>query len=281
MRVDAHQHFWRLADREGQWPPASLAAIHRDFGPHDLAPHLQAAGIESTVLVQSLPSIEDTHWMLSVAAETPWVRGVVGWVDFKARDAVQQIESLACNPLLKGLRPMLQDLPDRDWIADRACDPAAQAMQRLGLVFDALVLPRHLGGLRRFARRHPGLAIVIDHGAKPLIADGEIEPWHSDMAGLAALPNVHCKISGLLTEAGERRERAALHPYVQILWVLFGPRRLLWGSDWPVLNLACDYAGWWELAQELAQRLYPTPQPDDLRALFGDNAARLYHLEPC
>jgi len=281
MKVDAHQHFWRLADREGHWPPASLQAIHRDFGPDDLAPHLQAAGVDATVLVQSLPSIADTQWMLSVAAATPWVKGVVGWVDFKAPDAAQQIEILARNPLLKGLRPMLQDLPDNDWIADPACDAAARAMQRHGLVFDALVLPRHLRALRRFANRHPGLNLVIDHAAKPFIARGEIEPWHGDMAALAVMPQVHCKVSGLLTEAGERRDAASLQPYLQTLWVLFGPRRLLWGSDWPVLNLASDYAGWWELAHGLAERLYPPPQPDDLRALFGDNAARLYRLDPC
>lgn len=281
MRVDAHQHFWRLADRAGQWPPASLQAIHRDFGPQDLAPHLQAAGVDATVLVQSLPSVADTRWMLSVAAQTPWVRGVVGWVDFKAPDAPEQIADLARDPLLKGLRPMLQDLDDADWIADPACDAAARAMQRHGLVFDALVLPRHLRGLRRFAKRHPDLPIIIDHGAKPLITSGALEPWRTDMAALAALPQVHCKVSGLLTEAGDRRDAATLQPYAQSLWLLFGPRRLLWGSDWPVLNLASDYAGWWALAHDLAQRFYPAPQPDDLRALFGDNAARLYRLTPC
>lgn len=281
MKVDAHQHFWRLADRQGQWPPASLEAIHRDFGPADLAPHLRAAGIDATVLVQSLPSVADTHWMLSVADATPWVLGVVGWVDFKAPEAAGQIEALARHPRLKGLRPMLQDLPDDDWIADPACDAAARAMQRHGLVFDALVLPRQLRALARFAHRHPELSLVIDHGAKPFIARGEIEPWLSDMAALAAMPQVHCKVSGLLTEAGERRDAEALLPYVQALWALFGPRRLLWGSDWPVLELAADYAAWWRLAHDLARRLHPLPQPDDLRALFGGNAARLYHLAPC
>jgi len=279
MKVDAHQHFWRLADREGQWPPASLAAIHRDFGPQDLAPKLQAAGVDATVLVQSLPSVADTHWMLSVAADTPFVSGVVGWVDFHAADVVAQIDELSRNPLLKGLRPMLQDLPDDDWIASAASDPAAEAMQRHGLVFDALVLLRQLRGLHRFASRHPGLPLVIDHAAKPLIARGDIEPWRADMAALAALPHVHCKVSGLLTEAGERRDAAALLPYVQTLWTLFGPRRLLWGSDWPVLNLAGDYAGWWQLAQALAHQLSPAPQPGDLRALFGGNAIRLYRLD--
>lgn len=281
MKVDAHQHFWRLADREGEWPPATLAAIHRDFGPADLAPHLQAAGIDATVLVQSLPSLADTQWMLSVAAATPWVRGVVGWVDFKAVDVVEQIDALARNPLLKGLRPMLQDLPDDDWIADPACDPAAAAMQRHGLVFDALVLPRQLRGLQRFAARHPGLPIVIDHAAKPFIASGEIEPWRSDMTALAALPQVHCKLSGLLTEAGTRCDAAALQPYTQALWELFGPRRLLWGSDWPVLNLAADYAHWWQLSHALTRLFKPAPTADELDALFGANAVRLYQLLPC
>jgi L-fuconolactonase len=281
MRVDAHQHFWRLADRAGHWPPASLEAIHRDFSPHDLAPHLQAASIEATVLVQSLPSVADTRWMLSVAALTPWVRGVVGWVDFKAPAAAEQIAELARDPLLKGLRPMLQDLPDANWIADPACDAAAAAMQRHGLVFDALVLPRHLTALLRFAERHPGLPIVIDHGAKPLIATGEIQPWLTDMTALAALPHVHCKVSGLVTEAGARADIAGLQPYVQALWRLFGATRLLWGSDWPVVNLASDYAGWWTLAHNLAAKLHPAPQTGDLQALFGANAARLYRLTPC
>ncbi|KQV88892.1 amidohydrolase [Pelomonas sp. Root1237] len=278
MKVDSHQHFWRLADREGQWPPASLQAIYRDFGPEDLAPHLQATGIDATVLVQSLPSIDDTRWMLALAERTPWVRGVVGWVDFKAADAAAQIDALAHHPLLKGLRPMLQDLPEDNWIDDPACSPAAEAMQRHGLVFDALVLPRQLPALCRFAARHPRLNLVIDHAAKPLIARGELEPWRNDIAALAALPQVHCKLSGLLTEAGERRDAAALSPYAQALWTLFGPRRLLWGSDWPVLRLAADYADWWQLAHQLARQFHPVPQPDDLQALFGGNAARLYRL---
>ncbi|KQW49765.1 MULTISPECIES: amidohydrolase [unclassified Roseateles] len=284
MKVDAHQHFWRLADRQGQWPPASLETIHRDFGPQDLEPHRQAVGIDATVLVQSLPSVADTHWMLAVAEATPWVRGVVGWVDFKAPDAADQIDALARHPLLKGLRPMLQDLPDDDWIADPACGPAAEAMQRHDLVFDALVLPRQLPALRRFAARHPRLRMVIDHAAKPLIARGTVEPWLGDLASLAVMPQVHCKLSGLLTEAGERCDAAALQPYVQTLWALFGPQRLLWGSDWPVLRLAAahnDYADWWALAHQLAAQFHPPPDADDLRALFGANAVRLYRLESC
>ncbi len=269
--IDAHQHFWRIADRQGQWPPAALHEIHRDFLPADLAPLRVQAGIHGTVLVQSLPSEDDTRWMLSLADEHPFIWGVVGWVDMKAPDAPARIAALAAHRKLKGLRPMLQDLADDHWIADPAVDPAARAMAQHGLVFDALVLTRHLEALHAFAARHPGLKIVIDHGAKPPIASGELEPWRRRIAALAALPNVACKVSGLLTEAGPRRSADALRPYVQALWELFGPTRLLWGSDWPVLRLAGDYQAW----LEMSQALLGSHQAE----VFGGNAMRLYGLD--
>ncbi|MGN6529869.1 MAG: amidohydrolase family protein [Burkholderiaceae bacterium] len=280
MRIDSHQHFWRLADRAGQWPPAELAAIHRDFLPADLAPSLRDAEVDGTVLVQSLPSEDDTRFLLALADAHPFVRGVVGWADLKAPDAARRIEALARHPRLSGLRPMLQDLPDDDWIADPALAPAIDAMCRLGLAFDALVQPRHLRFLHAFARRFPALAIVVDHAAKPFIARGELQPWRDDMAALAALPNVACKLSGLLTEAGADTHAAALRPYVQAAWDLFGPSRLLWGSDWPVLRLAADYDSWLAMSEHLLATLR---EPADARAraaVFGGNAMRLYRLAP-
>ena len=283
MKVDAHQHFWRLADRAGAWPPPELAAIHRDFGPDDLAPLLRESAIDATVLVQSLPSLDDTRRLLALASVTPWVHGVVGWVDMKSPDALDAIATLARDPLLKGLRPMLQDLDDDAWIADPATAPAAEAMVRHRLVFDALVLPRQLPALQTFATRHPALAIVIDHAAKPAIARAELEPWRRDMAQLAALPNVHCKLSGLLTEAGERAQREALQPYVQALWESFGPARLVWGSDWPVLRLAAGYADWLATSEALLGAVTPPATPAARAAVFGGNAVALYRLEgpPC
>jgi L-fuconolactonase len=275
MLVDAHQHFWRLADRNGAWPPLDLAAIYRDFFPADLAPLLARHGVAKTVLVQSMPNEDDTRFMLGLARAHPFIGAVVGWADLKAPDAPARIAALAADPLLKGLRPMLQDLDDDDWIADPALAPAVLAMLRHGLGFDALVLPRHLPALHAFAARHPDLPIVIDHGAKPPIAEGRLEPWRGDIARLAALPNVHCKLSGLVTEAGGDWDVDRLRPYVGHLLDCFGPGRLIWGSDWPVLDLAADYARWLAACASLLEGL-----PDaDRRAVFGLNARRFYRID--
>jgi L-fuconolactonase len=275
MLVDAHQHFWQLADRNGAWPPPELAAIYRDFLPGDLAGLLEIHGVARTVLVQSMPNEDDTHFMLGLAKRHPFIGGVVGWVDMKAPDAPARIAALAQDPMLKGLRPMLQDLDDDRWIDDAALAPAVDAMLRHGLSFDALVLPRHLPALLAFAGRHPELPIVIDHGAKPLIAQGVMAPWREDIARLAALPQVCCKLSGLVTEAGPDWDVERLRPYVDHLVASFGPRRLIWGSDWPVLNLASDYAGWIAASKALLAGLSDA----DRAAVFGGNARRFYRLD--
>lgn len=271
MVIDAHQHFWRLAVRAGQWPPADLAAIHRDFLPPDLAPLLTENSIDGTILVQSLPSEDDTRFLLDLAERHSFVRGVVGWVDLTAADAPARIAALAAHPALKGLRPMLQDL-EPEWLDDPALDPAIAAMQAAGLRFDALVLPRHLPALLRFARRFPSLPIVIDHGAKPDIARGGSAGWAADMAALAAHPNLWCKLSGLLTEAGARTGIDDIRPYADTLFALFGPDRLIWGSDWPVLTLAGEYGGWLAMCRALLPSVAHG-------AVFGGNARRFYGLE--
>jgi L-fuconolactonase len=272
MRIDAHQHFWLMRNRKGQWPPPDLADIHRDFMPRDLEPTLRACGIGGTVLVQSLPTLDDTDFLLDLAEQNSFILGVVGWVDLKSPDASAHIVRLAAHSKLKSLRPMLQDIPDLDWIDDPHLDPAIVAMKEADLRFDALVMPQHLRALTAFAKRHPDLSIVIDHGAKPRIATGEIRQWREAMAGLAILPNVHCKLSGLLTEAGERRDAAAIRQYADTLLELFGPERLIWGSDWPVLRLAADYWDWLAMCQTLV----PTRHHD---TVFGANAIRFYKLD--
>lgn len=278
MRVDSHQHFWRIADRQGHWPPSSLAAIHRDFEPDDLLPLLQRCGIDGTVLVQSLPTPADTAFMLELAARHDFILGVVGWADLKAEDAVVRIGQLSRHAKLKGLRPMLQELADDHWIDDPALDPAAGAMIAHALSFDALVLPRQLTALLAFARRHPRLAIVIDHAAKPDIAHHAWQPWQADIAALADLPNVECKLSGLLAEAGMSAGVDSLQPYVDHIFTCFGSARVMWGSDWPVLRLAQDYAEWFVMAQRLCL-LQPGMTGEVLASVFGGNARRFYRLD--
>jgi L-fuconolactonase len=271
MWIDSHQHFWLMRDRVGQWPPPELAKIHRDFLPADLEPTLRACGVKGTVLVQSLPTMADTDFMLGLADRHPFIVGVVGWVDLKAADAAVHIARLAAHPKLRSLRPMLQDIADVAWIDDPALDPAIEAMRDYGLRFDALVMPQHLKALTTFAKRHPDLPIVIDHGAKPRIATGYFSAWRTAMAALGLLPNVHCKLSGLLTEAGERREPAALRPYVETILEIFGAARVLWGSDWPVLELAGEYQAWLALCLDLVSVA-------DHATVFGANACDFYGL---
>lgn len=270
MLIDAHQHFWLLKDREGQWPPPSLEAIYRDFLPDDLLPLMQQAGVTGTVLVQTMETAADTDFMLALADKHSFIKGVVGWVDMKAPDAPEQIASRAAYPTFKGVRPMLQDIANVSWIEDPALDPAVAALIDHGLVFDALVLPQHLPHLLAFATRHTGLPIVIDHGAKPLIASGHYSNWRGDMAALAALPHVHCKLSGLLTERGDQKPEA-VRPYAETIIELFGAERVMFGSDWPVLRLAGDYQAWLDFSRDIVPAA-------DHAAVFGGNAARFYSL---
>lgn len=275
MRIDAHQHFWQLARRNGAWPPPELTAIHRDFMPSHLIPLLKQHRIDATVLVQSLPSTEDTIFMLDLAACHPFIKAAVGWADLKAGDVRETISRLASNPTLKGLRPMLQDIPEDDWIADPALAPAIEVMREYRLSLDALVLPRHLPSLLVFAQRFPDIPVVIDHAAKPFIARGELQPWKDDIARLAALPQVHCKLSGIVTEAAPQWQVGDLQPYVDHVLAVFGAQRVMWGSDWPVLDLAADYGRWIDATDLLLAGLGRRER----QQILGLNAQRFYRID--
>jgi len=272
--IDAHQHAWRIGENDCAWPTPDLAAIHRDYALEDLKAVGASVGLTGSVLIQSQPSDRDTDWLLDLAAAEPLVLAVVGWTDLAARDSPARIAALAARPKLLGLRPMLQDLEDDAWILRPTLTPAIEAMIDHGMRFDALVLPRHLPHLLTFVRRWPNLPIVIDHGGKPDIASETLDPWRTDIAALAAQPNVFCKLSGLLTQAAPGQSPTALTPYAAHLVQAFGPARLMWGSDWPVLDLAGDYAAWRHLAQDLSG----LSRQDDLTLLFGETARRFYRL---
>lgn len=275
--IDAHQHFWRLDRGDYDWPNDSVAPIFRDFGPEDLTPLLAAAGVGKTVLVQATPTVDETVYLLGIAARSAFVAGVVGWVDLTAPDAVATIDRLRADPRLKGLRPMLQSIAQTDWILQPAAEAALRHMASAGLRFDALVQPRHLGVIGTLARRYPGLGIVIDHVAKPRMGAG-LAPdadWLAGMSALAALPNVWCKLSGMVTEIGPDWRPADLTAHAAHVLDTFGARRVMWGSDWPVLNLAADYAGWVAQARSLAAGLFAS----QAEQLFDGTARAFYGLE--
>jgi len=275
MRIDAHQHFWQLAARGGAWPPPELSPIYRDFTPDDLAALLKQHGVGATVLVQSMPNEADTRFMLGLADRHEFIAAVVGWVDLKASAAPARIAALAAHSRLRGLRPMLQDLDDDGWIDDPALEPAVDAMLRHGLRLDALVLPRHLQPLLAFARRHPTLPIVIDHLAKPAMDAVPDAQWLRDMERLAAEPQVACKLSGMVTEAGPGWNVDQLMPYARHVLQVFGPERVMWGSDWPVVRLAGGYTAWVDASEALLAHLHPAQR----EAVFGLNARRFYGIE--
>jgi L-fuconolactonase len=274
MRIDAHQHFWRLDRGDYGWLTPDLAPIYRDFGPEDLAPLLAAGGIEGTVLVQAAPTLAETEFMLAIAEATPFVKGVVGWVDAEAPGAAAETARLAAHPKLKGLRPMIQDIADPDWMLRPGVAPSFEALIAADLTFDALVHPRHLKNLSVLLYRYPQMRVVIDHAAKPRIAAGDFDGWAADMARLARETGACCKLSGLVTEAGAGWTETDLAPYVAHLIEVFGPERLIWGSDWPVCTLAAGYARWLAVAEGLTATLGAEAQA----AIFGGNAVRAYRL---
>ena len=270
--IDAHHHFWRVERGDYFWMTPEVQPIIRDFGPDDLKPYLDRHGIERTILVQAAATEAETAFMLDLARASPFVAGVVGWTEFAAPDAPAAIARMAQDPLLVGLRPMVQDIPDDDWLVRPDLAPAFRALVSHGLVYDALPKPRHLSRLLVVLDRHPDLPVVVDHGAKPFIRDKRLDPWRADMAAIAARPNTVCKLSGLATEAAADWTLDDLRPYADHLLATFGPDRLLWGSDWPVVNLAGGYDRWREAALQLIGGLSETERA----AVLGGNAARVY-----
>lgn len=270
IRVDAHHHVWRIGRGDYGWIAPGLP-LHRDYRLADLRPLL--GEITATVLVQAAPTEAETAYLLNVARNSDGlVRGVVGWDNLAARDAPERIATIAAESRLLGLRPMLQDMAETGWILRPEVQPALTAMAQAGLRLDALVQPRHLPALVALASRHPGLPMVVDHAAKPAIAAGAFQPWADEIALVARETRAFCKLSGLVTEAGPDWRLETLRPYVDHLLGCFGPQRLMWGSDWPVVNLAGGYARWRQASLALLAGLAPVERD----MVLGGTAAVFY-----
>ncbi len=274
MTIDSHFHCWQLARADYGWLTPALGSLHRDVSVADWRALAQPLGVEGGVLVQAAPTEAETRFLLEQADAEPAVLGVVGWADLLADDAPQRIGRLAAHPKLKGLRPMLHDLADPGWIVQPALVPALDAMAAHGLVFDALIRPLHLPHLLTVAARHPTLSIVIDHAGKPDVEAGQWDDWAEGMARLADRRSVTCKLSGLLTEAGPTPAPDAARRWAHHVLDAFGPQRVLWGSDWPVLERAASYAAWWDETAMLLDRFSALEQAQ----VLGGTARRIYRL---
>jgi L-fuconolactonase len=277
IRIDAHQHYWSLRRGDYGWLTPSEVGLYRDFTPDDLSPELVECAVHTTVLVQAAPTEGESLFLLDLARRHPSVGGVVGWTDFEANNVAERISRLVRDGrgMLKGLRPMVQDIGDPDWLDRDSLDGAFEAMIANDLVFDALVTPRHLGALERRLRRHPPLRAVIDHAGKPDIAGGKIEPWAGLLEQLAHSTTVRCKLSGLLTQAKPGAGVADLDAFVAHIFSCFGADRVMWGSDWPVVTLRAGYREWLEMSVELVRR-HAAGAEDNV---FGANAVRFYRLD--
>ncbi|MCH9692257.1 MAG: amidohydrolase family protein [Gammaproteobacteria bacterium] len=273
-QVDSHQHFWRIERGDYRWLTPELSALYRNFLPSDLLPSLSACAIDKTVLVQAADSDRETDFLLRLAAQHDFVAAVVGWVDMAAADAAERIVGLASNVYFKGIRPMIQDIADPNWMLRPELDHAFRALLAYNLSFDALVLPQHLPNLLVLLKRYPDLRIVIDHAAKPNIASGNTVQWAENIAAIAAQTCCYCKVSGLVNEAEEKADLGNLAPYFNHLYQCFGARRLMWGSDWPVVNLCMKYGSWRALALQLCSSLTASEK----QSLLGQTAIDFYQL---
>lgn len=274
--IDSHQHFWQLSRGDYDWLTADLTKLYQDFLPADYQA-VTNQQVKQTVLVQAAATEQETEFMLQLAEQHSFIAGVVGWVDMEQATSkvCQRLDQFAQHPSFKGIRPMLQDIDDVDWILNPAFKPIFEHLERLNLTFDALVHTEHLENIYFLASRHPRLKIVIDHCAKPNIASQQFDLWAERIGMFAKLPNVFVKVSGLPTEANANQQEARFFaPYFQHIYQVFGSTRMMWGSDWPVVNINSDFASWLDTSQQLVTPLSAQEQQD----LFVDSAKHFYNL---
>ncbi len=275
MKIDSHHHFWNYDPIAYSWMNENMGVLKRDYGPADLKKEIDEAGIGGVVSVQASQSLGETDALLKYAGEEEFIKGVVGWFPLAAGNVAELIAPYADNPLLKGVRHVVQDEPDDRFILDEDFNRGVSLLNELDLVYDILIYERQLAPSIEFVDRHPDLAFVLDHVAKPRIRDDAMEPWATHMKQMAERPNVSCKLSGMATEGdwGNWTEDQLI-PYVEVALNAFGPDRMMFGSDWPVALLAIDYQPWVTIVREFISTL----SEDEQAAVEGGVATRVYGL---
>lgn len=276
MRIDAHHHFWKLGRYDYPWLGPQLNAIYRDFGPGDLPPLLARHRIDRTVLVQTISSLDETKWFLSLARQHSFIAGVVGWMDLKDPRVGDTLDELLASPGLVGIRHQVHDEPDVNWLLRPDVQRGLRELAQRGLPYELLIRPPHLAASLQVARKFPSLPLVVDHSAKPRIAQRGWDDWAGGLAELAQCPNVWCKLSGMITEADWANwQPADLKPYLDHVLATFGPERVLFGSDWPV----CLLAGSYDRVIAALETGLAHLSVAEREKIFGGNAVRLYQLK--
>ncbi len=276
MIIDSHHHLWNYHLEEYGWMDDSMEILKRDYRPADIEPELKKAGVTGTVVVQARQSMEETRWLLDLADEHPLILGVVGWVDLCSSDLNRQLDDFAGHPKLVGVRHVVHDEPDDDFMLQPDFVRGIGALAEHNLAYDLLLFPRHLKRAAELAGVFPEQRFVLDHLGKPLIKAGIMEPWKSDLEALAALPNVWCKISGMVTEADHRAWKYEdFAPYMQVILEAFGAGRIMLGSDWPVCQLAGTYHEVMSIPLKFISRLNKSEQ----RRITSQNAIDCYNLK--
>ncbi len=275
MVIDAHHHFWNYTPKEYGWISEEMKVLRRGFGPEDLRREIAAAGVDGVVSVQARQTVEETRWLLELAAANDFIRGVVGWVPLVSPDVNRDLERFASDRKLKAVRHVLQDEPDDDYALRDDFNRGIAALRQFNLRYDILIFERQLPQAIRLVDRHPEQVFIVDHLAKPKIKEGEIAPWRDGIKELARRGNVFCKVSGMATEADWKRwTPAQLQPYFDATVEAFSPRRLMFGSDWPVCLVACEFGRWVRTVREFAAGLSAAEQG----RLFGGTAIEAYGL---
>jgi L-fuconolactonase len=277
MRIDSHQHFWRYSPTEHTWMSDAMAALKRDFMPDDLLPLLGEMSFAGCIAVQARQSLEETRGLLQLADEYSFIKGVVGWVDLCSPQLPEQLEEFVRNPLLVGVRHVLQDEPDDEFMLRPEFRRGIAQLQAFSLAYDLLLFPKHLPVAARLVEEFPEQPFVLDHIAKPPIARGLLSPWREDLQALARFQNVSCKLSGMVTEAqwGQWQPHD-FHSYLDVVFEAFGSNRLMIGSDWPVCTLSGDYVSTMQIVIGYVRQF-----PEEVQAaILGENCARFYGIDP-
>ena len=276
MTIDSHHHFWKYSVEEYPWIGDSMAALRRDFLPEHLKAEIASIGIDGVISVQARQTIGETEWLLSLADGNDFIKGVVGWVPLADAGVREVIAKFAANPKLRAVRHVVQDEPDDRFILGADFNRGVSVLKEFGLVYDILIFERQLAPSIEFVDRHPQQIFVLDHIAKPRIGEGAIEPWRTNIRELARRQNVFCKVSGMVTEADWKTwSEEQLRPYFDAVLEAFGPKRLMFGTDWPVCLAASGYARWHDLVRKFAADL----SADEQEWLFGKTAVKAYGLK--